>query len=396
MPAPQRTIFAVAAAAVTTLSLTPHDADNRLPSWLRTLLVGAPNRAPTPGALLVWGGSFGRSPMLVSDLPTTVTAVAAGPEFAGAVTANGEVHLVQSTSGKLRVERVDIPTRDGAVAIAARMDPPALVVLDGRGELHETTVGSDGAGRSCRVSAPRASSVTCGTQHCAALARDGRSVLLWGLDKAGSLCGAGDTDKTAGVVQSPGARLTEVAVGGAHTLLLDADGGVYAAGADDSGQLGRTREPWRRSSTEGLAVVTQLSKLPVASVAAGTAHSAFLLRDGRVLSCGANRYGQTGHSNYASLAPVVAPTDPGGRAVAVFGGGDVTCVLRESGKAGPELVCVGANESGQRGVGSRELARAWRRVRFQGMVLRPTDVSVGGTTVAAIVPTDRLPGSTNA
>eukprot|EP00960_Hanusia_phi_P063159 765386-Hanusia_phi.AAC.6 len=92
-----------------------------------------------------------------------------------------------------------------------------------------------------------------------------------------------------------GAPIVSVSAGGFHTLLLDAEGSVFAVGENFHGQLGCGR-------TKLVCVVPQLCTSgtgnqtlpPMRSVSAGLKHSLFLARDGRVFACGCGKRGKLG------------------------------------------------------------------------------------------------------
>jgi alpha-tubulin suppressor-like RCC1 family protein len=85
------------------------------------------------------------------------------------------------------------------------------------------------------------SKVFAGHKHSAALLADG-SIRSWGKNDVGQL-GIGKRSDAVGVPTcveqlKPGSRLTHAALGGNHSLLLDEDGAVWAAGSNEWGQLG--------------------------------------------------------------------------------------------------------------------------------------------------------------
>lgn len=120
-----------------------------------------------------------------------------------------------------------------------------------------------------------------------------------------------------------------VSTSGNHTLVLRADGTVWATGLNSSGQLGD-------GTTINRIVVTQVPTLSdVVAVAAGGGHSLALLRDGTVWAWGLNTNSQCGASGTSHQMPTlinviriaagathsVALTSASGGTVYTWGGG---------------------------------------------------------------------------
>ena len=88
-------------------------------------------------------------------------------------------------------------------------------------------------------------------------------------------------------------EVTHVAAGNNHTLCVDVDGGVWAFGKNDSGQLGTGRQgdffPQKIDSLVGEARITQ--------VACGAEHSLALSSSGQVYSWGSSVDGVLGHGS---------------------------------------------------------------------------------------------------
>jgi alpha-tubulin suppressor-like RCC1 family protein len=86
-------------------------------------------------------------------------------------------------------------------------------------------------------------------------------------------------------------NVTDIAAGGYHSLAVRAGGAVYTWGRNDHGQLGlgdHGHDTYRNVPTE----VPGVNE--VVAVAAETYHSFALNRDGTVMACGMNEYGQLG------------------------------------------------------------------------------------------------------
>lgn len=83
--------------------------------------------------------------------------------------------------------------------------------------------------------------VFAGHRHSAAILEDG-SVYTWGRNTNGEL-GIGRRSESEGVPQmiqqlDPSNRFSNIAIGDTHMLLVDQNGGMWAAGSNDWGQLG--------------------------------------------------------------------------------------------------------------------------------------------------------------
>ena len=106
-------------------------------------------------------------------------------------------------------------------------------------------------------------------------------------------------------------RLSMVAVGRNHTVMVDTSSNVYTFGLGDAGQLGHGTfgnelEPrsldtlgYQAAAAEGRGISKQVTqRVEVLAVAAGRDHTLLLAGSRRVYSWGSNRRGQLGHSNF--------------------------------------------------------------------------------------------------
>ena len=132
-----------------------------------------------------------------------------------------------------------------------------------------------------------------------------------------------------------------VAAGDSHSLAIRPDGGLWAWGANGSGQLGN-------GSTVDSPVPMTVNGLPVLkTVAGGNAHSLAVSGDGRVFAWGVNWAGQLGDGSYDdSLVPVEVPGLAG--ITAVSAGWEHSLALTQDGR----VFAWGGNESGQLGNGT--------------------------------------------
>lgn len=150
-----------------------------------------------------------------------------------------------------------------------------------------------------------------------------------------------------------GQRVSDIACGGDHCLLLTSAGAVLSFGLGTRGQLGHGDLTSRSDPT----LIQALAGVPMRSIACGLWHSLVLSRTGDAYSWGWNRDGQLGlrdpPGTTVTLPSLVDISDS-------FGGEDVeivsvSCGSRHSAavsKAG-ELLCWGWDGCGQvRGAGS--------------------------------------------
>jgi alpha-tubulin suppressor-like RCC1 family protein len=183
--------------------------------------------------------------------------------------------------------------------------------------------------------------VATGNEHTCAVKEDG-SVWCWGSNGNGRL-GVGDTEliSTHEPMQVVGITdALEVVTGGAHACARLRDGAVWCWGSDRFGQLGLGLGPndHYEPSQSGIANVAQL--------ASGENHTCALHEDGTVKCWGANGSGQLGDGKLSgSTSPSPVQVSGIDDALAIDGGEDHTCVIRESG----QVWCWGRNGSGRLG-----------------------------------------------
>lgn len=174
-------------------------------------------------------------------------------------------------------------------------------------------------------------------------------VYTWGSNEYGQL-GHGKAGKQANhtspecVLSLSGVRVTQIATGDAHSIVLSDAGVVYTFGFGGHGRLGHGNYGNRATPTE----VVSLRELPVQQVSAGGFHTAILTRDGVPYTCGSNRYGQLGQGDadgiQATLTPVKALSGTVIEQVAT--GGLHTFLLEKGGMA---VYSCGSNRYGQLG-----------------------------------------------
>lgn len=199
-------------------------------------------------------------------------------------------------------------------------------------------------------------------------------------------------------------RMVDVSCSDGHVLALDSQGCLHAMGDDRWIQLGRNATPWVRNiaTNSGLSLspsqqqqqqkqaawtsqvfskASLFDGLVGGAVAAGGSHSALLVVDGTLFTCGFNQFGQLGHHNYATFAPPAPVADVSLRVASVAAGGNHTCVTTSPSGV---LRCIGANESGQLGTGGLQPSATWRKVKFNGQTVKPMFVHAGRATTVVV------------
>jgi alpha-tubulin suppressor-like RCC1 family protein len=150
-------------------------------------------------------------------------------------------------------------------------------------------------------------------------------------------CAAASRNSLGGENQPP-----IVAANGALSLALDRNGKVYAAGENNSGQLGLGDKENRDAFTE----VADLSDKDIAAIATGGLHSLALDRAGRLYATGVNTHGQLGFI-YAESRKRFAKVPFLGGVTAIAAGGSHSFAI-----ASGKVYAAGWNY-GQLGVGEK-------------------------------------------
>ncbi len=277
----------------------------KLPHGVKVIAIAAGdtfNLALTSaGRVLAWGwnafGQLGNGTTATSDVPVRVmlpagakvTAVSAGGGFSLALTSTGRVLAWgRNREGQL------------GIGVTRHRHHPVPVLLP----------------RDTRVTA-----IAAGQIHSLALTAAGR-VLAWGNNSIGQL-GNGTTkssDIPVAVKLRRFIRVTAIASGGYHGLALTTTGHILGWGNNADGELA-CRRPCGTSDN----VIPLRMKLPagtkVTAIAAGFFHSLVLTRAGHILACGANFDGELGDgTNTDSRVLVRARLAPGLFAAAVARG----------------------------------------------------------------------------
>ncbi|XP_062379015.1 probable E3 ubiquitin-protein ligase HERC3 isoform X2 [Sardina pilchardus] len=146
------------------------------------------------------------------------------------------------------------------------------------------------------LSSEHITQVSCGDQHSIALSQDGQ-VFTWGLNSNGQLgLGKGEpsTMSPQPLKSLAGIPLSQISAGGDHSFALSLSGAVFGWGKNSAGQLGLGD----LSDCPEPVDVSCLSLKKTIFISCGAEHTAILVKDGGVFTCGSGRYGQLGHNSF--------------------------------------------------------------------------------------------------
>jgi alpha-tubulin suppressor-like RCC1 family protein len=306
------------------------------------------------GTAIAWGrnnaGQLGNGTTTNSDVPLAVCAVGTvgtcpgGPYLEGvaAIAAGGDQSMALLTNG--RVVAWGTHVGDGTTTSS---NVPALVCAKG-------TVGTCPSGPYLEG----VTAIAAGTKF--RLALTGGSLVAWGFNGEGEL-GNGTTTESLVPAQVSGlSEVTAIASGNFHSLALLKSGKVLAWGRGGTGQLGNgalTDSHVPVQVSEGFSSGQPLRE--ATALAAGANFSLALLKDGKVVSWGANGSGQLGVGPKPGPEPCGEPPpfSCSKTPVLVEGLSAVTAIAagEEHGLAlleGGTVRAWGSNSSGQLGVGT--------------------------------------------
>ncbi len=247
------------------------------------------------------------------------------------------------------------------------------------------------------LGARKITQVAAGLHHSLVLAEDG-SVFSFGGNTNGQT-GLGTTIGDT-LVATPintsnlGAlRITQVDAGGSNSLLMAEDGSVFSFGTNANGRTGQ-------GTTIGDTLVatpidtSYLGSLKITQLAAGSSHCLLLAEDGSVFSFGSNANGRTGLGTTIGDTLVATPIDTsylgGLKITQVAAGRDHSLLLTEDGS----VFSFGINTSGAvlGRIGSAIVAMPIDTTNLVGKVV--TDISAGAS-YSLVVAGPRYPGDYN-
>ena len=360
--------------ATITSSTTP--VRTSLPAGVRISAVSAADHhvlaLASDGSVYAWGsnwaGELGIGTVSAPEQPVTspvrvhlpagakFTAIAAGWNHSLALASDGTLYawgsnslgqlgngIIAQTDAELNVStpvRVVLPTGIKVKAIAAGLDHSLALMVDGT--LYawgSDQFGELGIGKGWtqapnpvpqRVHLPagmKTASIVAGAWLSLALGTDGT---LYGWGAVGQQI-VGTPDSTSPVPLNPppgilpaGVKITAIASGTFHILMLASDGAVYAWGSNPDGQLG--------NGTTSSTISMARSGLPVGvkatAIVASGGYSLALASDGSVYAWGSNEYGQLGNgTTVRSLTPALVHLPANSIVIAITGGQYFAIVL---------------------------------------------------------------------
>ena len=197
------------------------------------------------------------------------------------------------------------------------------------------------------VATAQAQTVSANASHTLIVKADG-SVWAWGANGYGQIGdnSTGTRRDLPTAVTGLTADVVAVAAGRDHSLALKSDGTVWAWGSNANGQLGLGS-----ASSTPQKVPVQISSLPtVVAIAAGASHSLAVASDGYVWAWGLNTDGQVGDASYTQRNSPLKLTSIAPTAVAVASRNNHSLALTSSGT----VLAWGNNSSGQLGIGGTQ------------------------------------------
>ena len=377
--------------------------------------------ATAHAGVMAWGSNrdfqLGTESVSRSDLPLSVSGlgevaqVVASDNYSLALLRNGQVwawgrnragELGDGETGGRTSAPVEVSGLSEVTAISSTHAYSLALLRDGEvmawgvakgGRLGDGEEGASGSSDTpVRVHGlTEVTAVSAGQFHALAVLKNG-TVMAWGLGKRGEL---GDGEGLSGSdVPVPVKGITEavaVAAGNVHSLVLLRNGTVLSFGANEFGQLGdgHRKPSYVPVPVEGLSEVTAIS--------AGGWNNLALLRNGTVMAWGWNKSGELGDGTRSG--PEKCETwGCSNVPIPVSGLSEVTAISAASNtvEQGHNLNCLvllengtamawGGNEDGQLGDGTR--ANSYVPVPVQGLT-GVTGISAGGYDSLAIVEED--------
>jgi alpha-tubulin suppressor-like RCC1 family protein len=270
----------------------------------------------TQGQLGVNGGGNRSTPVQVWGISSSATAIAGGQYHTAVLLANGTIQTFGlNTSGQLGVNDTtqrNTPVQvwgisSSAAAVACGRTFTAVLLANGTIQTFGTNnQGQLGVNDTTQRNTPvqvwgissSATSLACGYYHGIVTLTDG-TLRTWGFNSKGQL-GVNDTTQRNTPVQVWGISSSATAIAGGvyHTALLINNGTVQTCGLNDNGQLGL-------GDTSSRLTPVQIFSIFPSMLSAGYFFTAVVLSNGTVQAWGNNTNGQLGvNDTVTRLTPV--------------------------------------------------------------------------------------------
>ena len=175
-------------------------------------------------------------------------------------------------------------------------------------------------------------------------------------------------------------KIRAVAAGQYHTILIDENGGVWTAGYNSDGQLGRSENVNSGTPNTVFKKAEGLDNVKIVGASGGTAHTVLLDESGNVWTAGNNLHGQLGRQtakNVDSKFEKVADGISGVKITAIAAGSRYTVLLDESGN----VWTAGSNGYGELGRETNGMSSSvFGKADLQGATAAKF-IAAGGTTI---------------
>ena len=180
-------------------------------------------------------------------------------------------------------------------------------------------------------------------------------------------------------------KIRAVAAGQYHTILIDENGGVWTAGYNSDGQLGRSENVNSGMPNTVFKKAEGLDNVKIVGASGGTAHTVLLDESGNVWTAGNNLHGQLGRQTAKNVNPKfekVADGISGVKITAIAAGSRYTVLLDESGN----VWTAGSNGYGELGRETNGMSSSvFGKADLQGATAAKF-IAAGGTTI--VIDTD--------
>ncbi len=180
-------------------------------------------------------------------------------------------------------------------------------------------------------------------------------------------------------------KIKAVAAGQYHTILIDENGGVWTAGYNSDGQLGKSENINSGTPNKVFEKAEGLDNVKIVAASGGTSHTVLLDENGNVWTAGNNVYDELGRQtekNVDSKFEKVTDGISGVKITAIAAGSSYTVLLDENGN----VWTVGNNRYGDLGRETNDVSSSvFGKADLQGATAAKF-IAAGGTTI--VIDTD--------